>query len=434
MSVLAKDSNCLAWGLALGCLVASLAAHGQAAVGDAAAAGFSAPRLQLVDDALKLHIANGQIAGGIVLVARHGKVALLEAQGVAGVGSKSPLRSDSIFMLASLSKPITAVAVLMLVEEGKIGLDDPVAKYIPEFAGPRTVRRVKPGSPPPPFTPLPFVQPEQAEFGPVQYEMVPATHEMTIRTLLTHTSGIQIFGVPNDFPPPRPGATLASEIPKLARLALEFDPGSRWAYSNGAGFEVLGRVVEVASGQPFDRFLQARLFAPLGMKDTGFGLAETAADRGVAMFPGAPVQLAAKTTYFSGAAGLWSTAGDYSHFVQMLVDQGSYNGHRFLKAGTVAQMSSNQIGPLVMGGYPPMALPPEGLKFGFGVLTVTNPMASGTQVPAGSFGWDGVGSRRWWAIKDEGIVIVMMAPLIGPGAAPLQRDVESAVMRAVIHP
>lgn len=434
MNVHATHSRFLARALSLGCLLAAWGAHGQATSGDATAAGFSPQKLQLVDDALRLHIANGQIAGGIVLVARHGKVALLESQGVAGVGSKAPLRPDSIFMLASLSKPVTAVAILMLVEEGKVHLDDPVSKYIPEFAGPRTVRVVKPGSPPAPFTPLPFVQPETAEFGPVQYEMVPAAHEMTIRHLLTHTSGIQIFGVPNDFPPPRPGATLASEIPKLGRLALEFEPGSRWAYSNGAGFEVLGRVVEVASGQPFDKFLQARLFAPLGMKDTGFGVAEAAVDRASPMFPGAPIQLAARTSYFSGAAGLWSTVSDYSHFVQMLVDQGSYNGRRFLKPETVAQMSSNQIGPLLMGGYPPMALQPEGLKFGLGVLTVTNPPAAGTQVPAGSFGWDGVGSRRWWAIRDEGIVIVMMAPLIGPGAAPLQRDVESAVMSAVVRP
>jgi CubicO group peptidase (beta-lactamase class C family) len=105
-----------------------------------------------------------------------------------------------------------------------------------------------------------------------------------------------------------------------------------------------------------------------------------------------------------------STVGDYSHFVQILVDNGSYNGRRFLRPKTVAEMSRNQIGPLVMGGYPPMGMPPEGLKFGFGVLTVANPAAAGTQVPAGSFGWDGVGTCRWWAIKDERIVIVMMAP------------------------
>jgi len=394
--------------------------------------GFSTKKLELIHEALKLHIDNGQIPGGIVLVARNGKVAYLEAQGAEGVGNPKALKTDSIFLLASLSKPITAVAILMLADEGKIDIDDPVSKYIPEFGAPRQVRVVKPGSPPPPYTPLPFVLPEKAEFGPVQYEMVPATQPITVRNLLTHTSGIQIFGVPNDFPQDKPGDTLATQIPKLAGLKLEFQPGSRWGYSNGVGFDVLGRVVEVASGMPFNRFLQERLFGPLGMKDTNFGVARASIDRAVPLAPHAPVPVAETTTYFSGSAGLWSTVTDYSHFVQMLLDDGSAHGHRFLKPETVKLMSSNQIGPLLMYGYPPMGMPPEGLKFGLGVLTVDIPLASGTQVPAGSFGWDGVGSRRWWAIPGKHIAIVMMAPLFGPGAVAMQRDVESAVMSAII--
>jgi CubicO group peptidase (beta-lactamase class C family) len=418
--------------LSMAVLLASSSTHAQNTQATPEEMGLSSKKLNLIHDALELHINNGQIAGGIVLVARNGKIVHLEAQGVTGVGSTQPLKTDSIFGLASLSKPVTAVAVLMLVDEGKINLDDPVSKYIPEFAAPRLVRLVKPGSPPPPFTPLPGQQPATAEYGPVQYEMVPATHEVTVRTLLTHTSGIQIFGVPNDFPQNKPGDTLATQIPKLASLPLEYQPGSRWAYSNGIGFDVLGRIVEVASGKPFNVFLKDRLFVPLGMNDTNFGVAQASLNRASPMMAGAPIQVAEHITYFSGAAGLWSTVTDYSHFVQMLVDNGKANGHQFLKPETVKMMSVNQIGPLVMGGYPPMGMPAEGLKFGFGVLTVANPAAAGTQVPAGSFGWDGIGSRRWWAIPEKHIAIVMMAPLVGPGAVPLQRDVESAVMSAVI--
>jgi CubicO group peptidase (beta-lactamase class C family) len=396
--------------------------------------GLSSKQMSLLHEALKLHIDDGQIPGGIVLVARNGKLVHLEAQGVAGPGSKQALRTDSVFLLASLSKPVTAVAILMLVEEGKIGLDDPVSKFIPEFGGPRQVRVLEPGSPPAPFTPLPFVVPPNTEFGTPRYRMVPATHVMTVRTLLTHTSGIQIFGIANDPPPGPRGEPLATAIPRYATVPLEFDPGSRWAYSNAVGFDVLGRIVEVASGQPFNVFLKQRIFDPLGMKDTDFGVHQNAVDRALSLAPGAPVPLAEKTTYFSGSAGLWSTVQDYARFVQMLLDDGRAVGRQFLKPETVKAMSSNQIGPLVMGGYPPMALPPEGLKFGFGVLTVTSPVASGTQVPAGSFGWDGVGTRRWWAIKDPHIAIVMMAPPFGPAAAPLQRDVESIVMSSIIKP
>ena len=413
-------------------LLGSSSAFAQVVVSKPEDVGLSSKGLNLIHEGLKLHIDEGQVAGGIVLVARNGKVVYLEAQGAQGVGNPQPLKADSIFLLASLSKPITAVAILMLMEQGKINIDDPVSKYIPEFGSPRQVRVVKPGSPPPPYTPLPFVLPERADFGPVQYETVPATRPITVRTLLTHTSGIQIFGVPNDFPQDKPGDTLATQIPKLAGLKLEFQPGSRWAYSNGIGFDVLGRVVEVASGMPFNRYLQQQLFGPLGMKDTNFGVSRASLDRAVPLAPRAPVQIAESTTYFGGSAGLWSTVTDYFRFVQMLLDDGSANDHRFLKPETIKLMTSNQIGPLVMYGYPPMGMPAEGLKFGLGVLTVDSPMAAGTQVPAGSFGWDGIGSRRWWAIPEKHIAIVMMAPLFGPGAVAMQRDVESAVMSALV--
>jgi CubicO group peptidase (beta-lactamase class C family) len=396
--------------------------------------GLSSAKLSLIHDALKVQVDSGQIPGGIVLVARDGKVVYLEAQGITDPVSKRPMQTDLIYGTASLTKPVAAVAAMMLVDDGKLNLDDPVSKFIPEFGGQRLVRVLKPGSPPAPFTPMPGPVPVSKEWGEPQYEMVPAERPITVRMLLTHTSGIQIFGVDNpDFPRPEPGDNLATRIPKLAKAALEYQPGSRWAYSNGPGIDVVGRVVEVASGMNFREFLQQRLFGPLGMNDTDFGVKRALTARAMPFAPGAPLPIAEETTYFSGGAGMWTTVSDYSLFARMLTNNGSFNGRQYLKPETVKQMASNQIGPFVMGGYPPMGMPAEGVKFGLGMLNVTIPAAAGTRLPVGSFGWDGVGTRRFWAIPQERIAIVMMVPLIGPQAAPLQRTVEAIVMNSIIR-
>jgi CubicO group peptidase (beta-lactamase class C family) len=251
--------------------------------------------------------------------------------------------------------------------------------------------------------------------------------------LLSHTSGIQIYGIDNGFPRREPTDTLATFVPKLATLPLEFQPGSRWAYSNSAGFELVARIVEVASGTDFRRFLQQRLFGPLGMNDTDFGVKRGSTARALPYAPGFPVPIAEEATDFSGSAGLWTTVGDYSLFARMLTNGGSFNGRQFLKQETVRQMASNQIGPLVVGGYPPMGLPGEGVKFGLGLLSVTLPDAAGTRLPVGSFGWDGGGTRRFWVIPAERIAIVSMVPLIGPQAAPLQRTIEAVVMNSIVR-
>ncbi|MEY4933338.1 MAG: hypothetical protein RLZZ403_1658, partial [Pseudomonadota bacterium] len=192
--------------------------------------GLSSAKLSLIHDALKVQVDSGQIPGGIVLVARDGKVVYLEAQGITDPVSKRPMQTDLIYGTASLTKPVAAVAAMMLVDDGKLNLDDPVSKFIPEFGGQRLVRVLKPGSPPAPFTPMPGPVPVSKEWGEPQYEMVAAERPITVRMLLTHTSGIQIFGVDNpDFPRPEPGDNLATRIPKLATAALEYQPGSRWA-------------------------------------------------------------------------------------------------------------------------------------------------------------------------------------------------------------
>lgn len=404
-----------------------------------AAAQSPGDQLPGVHEVLAASVNSGQIPGAVVLVAKNGKIVHFEAMGVdRAAGEAKPLHKDSVFGIASLSKPVTAVAVMILVEQGKISLDDPVSKYIPEFGKDRVVRVLKPGSPPAAFSAMPGALPVRSDFGAAEYDLVPAKREMSVRNLLTHTSGIQIFGVPNEAMPQQgPGSTLATVVPAMARAPLEFQPGERWAYSNGYGFDVLGRVVEVASGESFDKFVQARILDPLAMKDTGFGVRAADMARAVPMpFGNFGIPDRSKLTYFSGAAGLWSTVEDYSHFAQMLAGGGEYRGHRILKPETVKAMASNQIGPFVVSGYPPMGMPAEGVKFGLGMLNVTIPEAAGTRVPAGSFGWDGIGTRRFWAIagkNGEQVVIVSMVPLVGAVAAPFQRLTEAAAVKALLN-
>jgi CubicO group peptidase (beta-lactamase class C family) len=395
--------------------------------------GLSSAKLALISNALKIQVDAGQIPGAIVLVARDGKVVHFEAQGVTRGMSKEPIRIDHIFGAADLTKAVVAVAAMMLVEDGKLNLDDPVSRYIPEFGKSRQVRVLKPGSPPAPFTAIPGPPTISKEWGEPQYEMVPAARPITLRMLLTHTSGIQIYGVDNAFPRREPTDTLATFVPRLASVPLEFQPGSRWAYSNSFGYEVVARVVEVASGMNIRQFLQQRLLGPLGMDDTDFGVKRALISRALPYAPGLGVPIAEEVTDFSGSAGLWTSVGDYSLFARMLANNGSFNRRQYLKPESVRQMTSNQIGPLVMGGYPPLGMPAEGVKFGLGFLSVTIPDAAGTRLPVGSFGWDGGGTRRFWAVPGERIAIVSMVPLIGTQAAPLQRTIEAIVMNSIIR-
>ena len=236
--------------------------------------GLSSAKLALIRDAVKIQIDAGQIPGAIVLVARDGKVVHFEAQGVTNAVSKEPLQTDQIFGAGSLTKAVVSVAAMMLVEEGKLNLDDPVSKYIPEFGGPRQVRVLKPGSPPAPFTrhvldPQP---PSESEWGEPQYAMVPAARPITVRMLLTHTSGIQIYGVDNAFPvmsPRTPWRPSCRSWP-VFRLSFSRDRAGRTA--TVSAYEVVARIIEVASGMNFRQFLQQRLLGPLGMNDTDFGV------------------------------------------------------------------------------------------------------------------------------------------------------------------
>lgn len=376
--------------------------------------GLTSTGLRSIGEVVQRHIDAKGIPGAVVLVARNGRIAYLEAQGDATPGK--PLQKDTVFWVASMTKPIVVTAVMMMVDAGKVSLDDPVSKFVPEFATPRQVRVVKPGA----------IAPK------LEYDLVPAERPILVRHLLTHTSGLQSIGVPNDsLAPIEVGDTLATHVPRLAGATLEFQPGSRWAYSNATGFDVLARIVEVASGQTFYDFAQRRIFAPLGMVSASFGPRAELAARTMEVAP----PLAANPcvngkTYACGSAGLWMSADDYARFAQMLLNGGEFAGKQLLSRRAVAAMSANQSGALFPGssGVPGAD---KGVGFGLGMVIVEDSAASGLAIPTGSFGWDGVGTRRFWVIPRERMVIVMLVP--SGAAAPVHREIERSAMAAIVR-
>jgi CubicO group peptidase (beta-lactamase class C family) len=401
--------------------------------------GFSSDRLLRVHDAVQRHIDAKELSGVVTLVARKGRVAHFEAQGLMDIESKKPMPKDGIFRLASMSKPITGAAVMMLIEEGKIRLTDPVSRFIPEFKNLNKVAVPKPGPAPGGAGGRGGAPAAGGRGGAAaEFDIVSASREITIRDLLTHTSGLMSGGlgnsVANTLAPRTPTDTLATYIPKLAAVPLDFQPGTLWRYSGQAGFEVLSRVVEVASGLPFDQFLKQRIFDPLGMKDTGFSPAGDGASRLVTMYRRAngglervEDQNQGSAVYFSGAGGLMTTAADYLQFAEMLLHGGQLNGRRFLGPKTIELMSSNHTGDMVNGQF---GRPARGMGFGLSVQVVLDPVAADLRVGAGTFGWAGAyGCNVNIDPKENMVSIIMMQTATGP----LQRDFENAIWQAIVE-
>jgi CubicO group peptidase (beta-lactamase class C family) len=301
-----------------------------------------------------------------------------------------------------------------------------VSKYIPEFAKARQVRTLRPGSV------LPRGGPQAPDAPKLEWDYAPASRTLTVRDIITMTGGLQTIGVPGATPPIEATDTVATWTAKLGETPLDFQPGSRWGYSNATEFEVAVRIVEVAAGESYSAFVQKRLFDPLGMKDSGFGIREDLRPRLAApsQMKGSPIANGAR--YTSGSAGLWTTAEDYSKFAQMLLDGGRANGKLILSDKSAAAMHTNQIGELALGGVPSSAyggLPAktnQAVKYGFGLNVVVDPAGAGVAVPAGSYGWDGVGTRRFWVMPAHRSVLVMLVPG-GQGDA-LHRAIENAVI------
>lgn len=379
------------------------------AVSRAEDAGMSAERLKRIHPMIQAHIDARDFSGAVTLVARKGKVVHFDAHGLADVEAKKPMATGTLFRLASMTKPVTAVSILMLMEEGKLVLSDPVSKFIPEYKSPKVAVWNLPNDP--------------AGAG---LHLVPAAREITVRDLLTHTSGLA-----NAFEGPAgeyvrranlpSGGSLDERVKRAAKLPLNFQPGTQWEYSPSTGFDTLGRIVEILSGMTLDQFFKTRIFDPLGMKDTFFTVpAGRAADVAVAYArnesglarPPAPAASAAPRPessgpYFSGAGGLTGSTADYLAFSQMLLNGGQLEGVRLLSRKTVELMTSDAIGTLDLGNYAGDQVL-KGYGFGLGVRVRRNNGENGWMGSPGDFGWAGALGTYFWIDPKEQLVGIVM--------------------------
>jgi CubicO group peptidase (beta-lactamase class C family) len=359
--------------------------------------GLSSVRLQRITDMIQRRIAAGDLTGAVTVVARRGKVAHLVAQGVMNLDTKQPMTPATMFRIASMTKPVVGVSIMMLVEEGKLHLNDPVARYIPQFANMK-VAVARPGS--------------GGSEGPVFYT-VPAQRPITIKDLLTHTSGLG-SGPMSDSEIARvarkEGEKLSDYIPRLGGTVLEFQPGSRWTYSPGAGFETLGRIIEIASGVPLDQFFQTRVFDPLGMRGITFWPTDAQLPSVATVYTRTPNGLAKAATpndtmsrniYFRGSGGLYSTAEGYAPLGLMLSNGGELNGKRVLSRKSVEMLSAAHVLDTLPGR-------PAGEGYGLSVRVVTNHAARGTLLSDGTYGWSGAQGTHFFVDPKEQLVGILM--------------------------
>jgi CubicO group peptidase (beta-lactamase class C family) len=386
--------------------------------------GLSSERLQRISQMIARRIAAGEIAGAVTIVARKGKVAFESSQGVTDLDSKQPMTPANMFRIASMTKPVVGVAIMMMVEEGKLHLNDPVSRYIPEFRG------MKVGVAQPP--PGPGGGRGGAEQA-LQFYTVPALREITIRDLLTHVSGLGSGPMGNsgiEKVARKDGERLSDYIPRLGGTALEFQPGSRWTYSPGAGFETLGRIVEIASGMPLDQFFRARIFDPLGMKDITFWPSDAQWKRVATVYARTPNGLTktvqandtlGRNVYFRGSGGLFSTAADYVPLGMMLANGGELNGKRLLSRKTVEMLSAAHVPDTLPGR-------PAGEGYGLSVRVVTNHAARGTMLSDGTYGWTGAQGTHFFVDPKEQLVGVLM---VQTSIQEVQREFEDLVAQSV---
>ena len=348
-----------------------------------------ADRFAAIAPKMQEFVDKGEAAGVVTLIATKDRIIHLAAAGKTDLAKDRKMKTDDIFWIASMSKPITSVCIAILADDGKLSFDDPLAKHLPEFAGAMVSQNgqtVKPNRPP------------------------------TLRDVMTHTSGL------GDMYTREPHWTLAETSKRLAQQPLRFQPGSRWAYST-AGIDILGRVVEAASGMPYDQFLQKRVLDPLGMKDTSFWIAPERQSRWAQPYRWNATTNKLEETVITylyktaptdrerpplGGAGLFSTAEDVARFYQMMLNQGVLNGRRILKPATVAEMTRKQTGDLT-------ARP--GMPWGLGFCVVEDPtkMAANSVLSPNSFGHGGAFSTQSWADPAKDLIWIVMFERDGKG-------------------
>jgi len=400
--------------------------------------GFSSERLNRITQFFQGEVDKGAVPGAVLVVARNGKVVYHEAVGYQDREKKIPMKRDAIFRLASMSKPITSVAVMMLAEEGKIDLLAPVSQYLPEF------KDLKVG-----------VEKTDPATGKIALALEDQKRPMTVQDLLRHTSGLvygpfgntlvhQAYNKANLFDN---GQTLAEMVTKLAKLPLAHQPGTVWEY--GMSVDVLGRIVEVVSGMPFDRFIEERIAKPLGMLDTAFylsaaqapRLAEPQIDPATGKRPAwesAEDLTKEKVKWFSGGGEMLSTAGDYARFCQMLANGGELNGVRLLSPKTIAVMASDQLPPhtprvgevTATQDLSPFA--ELGQSFGLGFAVRTDVGRSPISGSVGDYFWAGAGGTYFWIDPQEKLFAVLMVQKPFLEAGYLRRALRETVYGALV--
>ncbi|MYA17000.1 MAG: beta-lactamase family protein [Gammaproteobacteria bacterium] len=406
------------WLAAIWAFLAIAVCGAEIPVAEPESVGMSSERLLRIDAAMQRHIDAGNIQGAVTAVARRGKVVHFKAHGLMDVEAERPMSRDAIFIMMSSTKPVLGVAAMMMIEEGLIRPDDPVSKYIPEFADMKVAVLKDPADE--------DISPFRVDRrNPPEHRLVPAETPITIKHLLTHTSGLASGGLGTAHSRPAERVTLASYIPTLGAMALDFQPGSRWAYSGGTGLDVVARIIEIVSGMPYDEFVQTRIFDPLDMTDTHYNLPASKASRRVVIQGRDLSRWNRETTYFSGSYGLSSTARDYLHFEQMLANGGELFGNRLLGSRSVEWMASNHLGDLYRG----FTQNAKGQGFGYTVAVVLDPIDAGSRRSAGAFGWGGAFGTRSWTDPAEELAGVLMLQQPHPGA---QYDFENAVRQAII--
>jgi CubicO group peptidase (beta-lactamase class C family) len=389
-------------------------------VADPEEVGMSAKGLAKIKPAVEQLIADQKLAGGSVLILRKGHLVYQEEFGHRDIAADAPIEKDTIFRIYSMTKSITSAAILILHEEGKLNIDDPIAKLLPEF--------------------------KDVTVWSDNGDPVTPTRPPTIRDLLRHTGGLtygwgptEVHSRYQELDPLSRSKTLAEMATTLAGIPLLYQPGTQWVYS--VSTDLLGRLVEVASDQSFDTFLHTRLFTPLGMPDTGFSLPEEKAKRfsvgytprNGTLLPVMPIKGSpyfAKPKNLSGGAGLVSTITDYARFLQMIANGGTFQGKRYLKEDTVALMTTNQLPETI----PHISFGEEqrfgtGFGLGFSIRTKEDPRWA-PHAPLGEYGWGGMASTHYWiSPKDELVVITMEQTL--PYNWNLERTLKPIIYNAI---
>jgi CubicO group peptidase (beta-lactamase class C family) len=394
--------------------------------------GLSSERLAHIRPWLQDYLETGKLPGATILVARHGKVVFCESEGFRDLEASKTMTADTILRFYSMTKPITSVALMILYEEGLFQLDDPVSEFIPSFENTRV-----------------YVYGD-----PVDMICEPMKTPITLHHLLTHTSGLT-YGFGNEGPIPElyqqrhtdfdtHDGPLEKVVERLAQIPLEFQPGHRWNY--GVSCDVLGRVVEVVSGQSLDVFLQEKILDPLGMVDTGFAVPRDKADRFAALYMKNEVSdlvlsespqespMIGSVETFSGGSGLTSTVADYFRFTEMLRRKGELDGVRLLGRKTIEYMTTNHLpGDLADMGQPTFnETTYEGIGFGLGFSVMLDPAKASVMGTPGEYAWGGYAGTAFWVDPLEDMTVIFLTQLIPSSAYPIRRELRVLTYQALI--